>query len=440
MLAGRHREALRLLSAVHLSLDDGGRRDVVRATIQALPVDAYATDFAATLEFTWCQLLVDRGRFLDGVTRLSWWAQRSAVSGVLAARLTLLQSVAATVSGDWAEGGRLARQSMAELGPEWLLDSFGRLGFNMVALDVALSERWHDDDEDVRRADFELVQDPVGGVSFEGVRALGEALAGHPLAALQTVGGVREFASVTNMAIVDGELRLAELVARREVGDRDGVVEALGELGTTDVAPTTYIRVRALAELVAAHLDDGAIDSARSTLDTLRRSLDRTMSGGGVRTLVARCAADVALAAGEIDDAERWIGEIDDPFWHHVGRAPDPTAASRPRRGARRLGRRRRPVQQARRGARPAAVGHRRRARGGAQVRHRRGRDRRGARHGPDRGDTGRGGGGTRRALRLAGASRMARSSAPGLRAGIGDRPRRSFATGRHRTADRPRA
>ena len=321
MLAGRHREALRLLSAVHLSLDDGGRRDVVRATIQALPVDAYATDFAATLEFTWCQLLVDRGRFLDGVTRLSWWAQRSAVSGVLAARLTLLQSVAATVSGDWAEGGRLARHSMAELGPEWLLDSFGRLGFNMVALDVALSERWHDDDEDVRRADFELVQDPVGGVSFEGVRALGEALAGHPLAALQTVGGVREFASVTNMAIVDGELRLADLVARREVGDRDGVVEALGELGTTDVAPTTYIRVRALAELVATHLDDGAIDSARSTLDTLRRSLDRTMSGGGVRTLVARCAADVALVAGEIDDAERWIGEIDDPFWHHVGRA-----------------------------------------------------------------------------------------------------------------------
>ena len=156
---------------------------------------------------------------------------------MLAARLTLLQSVAANVQGDWVDGGRLARQSMAELGPEWILDSFGRIGFNMVARDVALSERWHDDDDDVRRADFELVQDPIRRVSFEGVRALGEALAGHPLAALQTAGGVREFADVTNMAILGDELRLAELVARREVGDGDGVVEALEALAATDVGP-----------------------------------------------------------------------------------------------------------------------------------------------------------------------------------------------------------
>ena len=78
-LAGRHRDALRLLSDVHLALYDAGRHDVVRSTIQTMPVDAYATDFAATLEFTWCQVLVDRGRFLDGVARLVWWAQRSPV-------------------------------------------------------------------------------------------------------------------------------------------------------------------------------------------------------------------------------------------------------------------------------------------------------------------------------------------------------------------------
>ena len=59
--AGRHRDALRLLSSIHLSLYDAGRYDVVRNTIKALPVDAYATDFAATMEFTWCQVLVDRG-------------------------------------------------------------------------------------------------------------------------------------------------------------------------------------------------------------------------------------------------------------------------------------------------------------------------------------------------------------------------------------------
>ena len=319
--AGRHRDALRLLSSIHLSLYDAGRYDVVRNTIKALPVDAYATDFAATMEFTWCQVLVDRARFLDGVARLSWWAQRSPVQGVLAARLTLLQSVAATVRGDWLDGGRLARQSMAALGPEWILDSFGRFGFNMVARDVALSERWHDDDEDVRRADFELVQDPVRRLSFEGVRALGEALAGQPLAALQTAGGVREFADVTSMAILGDELRLAELMARREIGDEDGVIEGLEALAATDVAPTTYVRIRALVELVAAHLDNGAIDSARAALDKLRGSVDRAMSGTGARTLVARCEADVALAADEIDDAERWVSEIADPFWQPVARA-----------------------------------------------------------------------------------------------------------------------
>ena len=56
-------------------------------------------------------------------------------------------------------------------------------------------------------------------------------------------------------------------------------------------------------------------------MDTLRGSIDRTMYGAGVRTLVARCAADVALATDEVDDAERWVGEIVDPFWQPVGRA-----------------------------------------------------------------------------------------------------------------------
>ena len=320
-LAGRHREALRLLSAVHLALYDAGRHDIVRSTIQAMPVDAYATDFAATLEFTWCQVLIDRGRFLDGVARLSWWAQRTPVSGVLAARLTLLQSVAATVRGDWVEGGRLARQSMAEVGPEWILDSFGRFGFNMVARDVALSERWHDDDDDVRRADFELVQDPVRRVSFEGIRALGEALAGHPLAALQTAARRARLHRHHGHGDPRRRAPARGAVARREVGDGDGIVEALEELAATDVAPTIYIRFRALVELVATHLDNGAIDSARTTLDTLRGSIDRTMYGAGVRTLVARCEADVALATDEVDVAERWVGEIVDPFWNPIGRA-----------------------------------------------------------------------------------------------------------------------
>ena len=320
-LASRHRDALRLLSEVHLGLYDSGRHDVVRRAMQALPVDAYATDFAAMLDFTWCQVLVDRSRFLDGVARLSWWAQRSSVPALLGARLMLLQSVARTVEGDWVGAGRLARQAMTELGADWLLDAYGRFGFNMMARDVALAERWHDDDGDVRRADFELAHDPVRRMSFEGIRALGEALAGQPLAALQTAAGVRQIADVANMAILRDELSLADLVARRELGDHDGMVGSLEALARTEVAPTTYIRVRALVELVGAHLDTGATGAALTVLDELRDTVDHLASGAGARSLLARCAADVALASGELDDAERWIASIEDPFWQPIGRA-----------------------------------------------------------------------------------------------------------------------
>jgi LuxR family maltose regulon positive regulatory protein len=319
--SGQHRETLRLLSEVHLALYDSGRHDVVRRTIESMPIETYTTDFAAMMAFTWCHVLIDRARFLDGVARLSWWAQRTPVVGVLSARLTLLQSVATTVHGDWVEGGRLARRAMADLGPEWVLDAYGRFGFNMVARDVALSERWHDDDEDVRLADLELAHDPVRRMSFEGIRALGEALAGHPLAALQTAGGVRDLADVANMSILGDELRLAEVVARREIGAVDEVVAALEALAASDVAPTTYVRARALSELVASHLDHGATHAAQHALDSLRDLVDSSAGGVGARTLVARCAVDVALATGQIDDAERWVEEISDAFWRPVGRA-----------------------------------------------------------------------------------------------------------------------
>lgn len=321
MDAHRFRDALRLLSEVHLALYDAGHHDVVRETIQAIPVDAYATDFAASADFTWCQVLVDRNRFLDGVARLSWWALRTPVSGVLSSRLTLLESVAATVRGDWVEGGRKARQAMADLGPDWILDPYGRFGLNMVGREVALSERWHDDEEDVRRAHVELVEDPIRRISFEGIRALGEALAGQPLAAIQTVGGIRGVADVANMAILNDELRLAELVARRELGDDDGIIDALEELVASEVAPTTYVRALALAEVIAARLGRGAIESARNSLTALHDMVGHTIEGVGARTLAARCAFDVALASGDDVAAERWVAEIDDAFWQPVNRA-----------------------------------------------------------------------------------------------------------------------
>ena len=318
--AGRHRDALRLLSEVHLALYDAGRHDVVRTSLAAIPVEAYATDFSAMLEFTWCQVLVDRDRFLDGITRLSWWAQRTPLDGRVAARLALVQSVATTIRGDWIEGGRLARQAMAEFGPDWILDPYGRFGLNMVARDVALSERWHDGDDDIRRADLELAQDPVRRVSFEGIRALGEAIGGHPLAALQTAAGIRRVADVTNMAILGDELRLAEAIAGREVGAADGVHESLVLLADTDVAPMTYVRLLALSELVADQLAGGAVDAAASTVDQLQLLVEHATAGPAGRSALGRRALDVALASDDVDTASRWLEAIDDAFWLPLGR------------------------------------------------------------------------------------------------------------------------
>ena len=302
---------------------------------------------------------------------------------------------------------------MDELGPDWILDSYGRFGFNMMARDVAFSERWHDDHDDVRRADLELVQDPVRRLSFEGIRALGEALAGEPLAALQTARGVRVLADVANMSILRDELRLAEIVARREIGDGDGLLDELEALTGSDVAPTTYVRVRALAELVAFHLDNDAIESAgrRSTgcrnWSSPRFGFGCTVAGRPVR-------ADVALATDYVDDADRWVDEIDDPFWQPVGRdavllrRDDETVRSTPW------------TTPSRDAADTTSSSRccepwRTRARGSAQARHRRGRDGGRPRDGQDDRRPGPRCRRTRRTLRLAGTRRMARSCASGL-------------------------
>ena len=76
------------------------------------------------------------------------------VDQTLQARLTMLQSVAAQVSCDWAEAGRLARQALAALGGSWWRDPLGRFGWNGIARDAALSERWDETSDEVRETDF----------------------------------------------------------------------------------------------------------------------------------------------------------------------------------------------------------------------------------------------------------------------------------------------
>jgi LuxR family maltose regulon positive regulatory protein len=321
LLADRHREALRLLAIKHAELYDSGREATIQRTIAALPRELATADVESMLEFAWCHMLVDRRRFLELVGQATWWADRSPLDGTSGARLTMLQSIAATVGGDWLEGKALAERAMGDLGDRWWRDPLGRFGWNMVARTWALSECWNDTGDDVREADLALSRDPERRLAFEGTRALGEALAGRPADALRVAAGVRRAAEVTNVTILRTELALAEAVAHRELGDRERALPALAALADAPAETTLYCRILATLELAQARLDEGDVHAARPVFGKAEALIETESFGPGGRNWLARVGTRLAVLAGEIDDARAWSHQVDDPFWSGVSTA-----------------------------------------------------------------------------------------------------------------------
>ena len=319
--AWRPREALRLLAAEHAALYDAGHEAVIRRTIAAVPPEVAAENLPAMAEFAWCHLLVDRVRFLELVEQLTWWADRPDTDPGLRPRVTMLQSIGAGVSGRWGDGGLLARQALATMGGAWWRDPLGRFGWTMVARDVALSERWDEGDDDVRQAELALSRDPERRLSFEGVRALGEALAGRPVDAVRVAAAVRRAAAVGNLVILRHELEAAEAVAHRELGDRARALAELEALAARDAGSMVYCRVLAAAELVKARLDAGDVAGARADLRRAEAVADDEAVGSDARAWLARAGTLVALAEGAVGEARRCADLVDDPFWGPVGSA-----------------------------------------------------------------------------------------------------------------------
>ncbi len=316
--AGRPRDALRLLAAEHAELYDTGQEETVLRTIAAIPPEVANEDLAAMLEFTWCHLLVDRYRFVELVEKLAWWADRPDTDVSIRPRVTMLQSICATISGRWVDGGRLARRAMAAMGDGWWRDPLGRFGWNMVARDVALSERWDENAGEVRQAERALGRDPERRLTFEGTRALGEALAGHPVDALRVAASVRGAAEVTNMTILRLEIGVAEAIAHREIGDRSRAVRELEALASTPAGTMLFCQVLAATELVQAYLDGGDLAAAHEALARTQALVDAESFGPDARGGVARARTLVAVAEGAVDEARRWSHEVADPFWGRV--------------------------------------------------------------------------------------------------------------------------
>ena len=263
--AGRPREALRLLAAQSGPLYDAGCEEIVVRTIAALPTLDVATDFPSMLEYAWCNLVVDRQRFLESVDYVAAWVRDDGegFEDVQVAQVDVLASIAATMRGDWAEGASLARQALAGLKSTWMHDTVGSYAWNMVARDLALSERWDELGAEVRHITQALTPLPERRNAIGGARALGLALAGRPAAALRMVATSRAGTpAYERMTILRSELAIAEGIAHRELGEANVALSLLTEVSETRVEPVPHAQLLALLELTRLRITTGNLESA----------------------------------------------------------------------------------------------------------------------------------------------------------------------------------
>src|SRR3954454_18318528 len=268
LLAGDPRQALRLLSQESARLYDTGREAVIRRTIAAIPHGTTASDVSALLAFAFGTLLVDRRIFVQVVEEATWWAERTTIDDTVQAQLLMMRSIAASVLGDWSITGALARDAIALLDRGGSDDPFGRFAWNSVACGAALCERWSDASDDVRDAVLATSRDPERGLSLEGIRALGEALAGRSVDAIRVAAGIRDLAP--SMSILQLELALAEAIAYRELGERASSILALEAIVETPTEPAMYCRVLAALELATAAVEDRDVAAASEWLERAR--------------------------------------------------------------------------------------------------------------------------------------------------------------------------
>src|SRR4029079_15042309 len=98
--------------------------------------------FDAMLEYAWCHLLVVRRRFVGLVNGLTRMVRDDLdLPPMQGARLEVLGSIAATLSGSWGNGASLARSALETVGDSWWLDPLAPVAWGMDARDLALSER-----------------------------------------------------------------------------------------------------------------------------------------------------------------------------------------------------------------------------------------------------------------------------------------------------------
>lgn len=317
LLAGRPREALSLLAGKAIALlYDSGAEETIAHTLARIPTALAVSEPDAHVEYAWCLLLTDRQRFLEAVDQLRAWTDSDVSrSAAFQNRVTMLESIAATITGDWSAGCRLAERALNGFGDTAQVDWLGRFGWNMLARGVALSGYWDDAMPHVEHARVGSSSEPNRRLAFETTRALGHALAGRPAKALELAQHVRAVDPFPERSILRAERAAAEAIAYRELGDRSRAEAALVPLAEAEIGPVTYVHVLAKFEMTCARLDSGDVPAARRAVDDLAQTVRADFGGPDGQDLLARAGTLVALAERDTDNARQWADSVEHPFW-----------------------------------------------------------------------------------------------------------------------------
>lgn len=320
--AGRPRDALRLLWQQEATLYDSGRESSILRTMAEIPASIATVDVESMIEYAWCHLLVDRQRFLETVDYVSGWTRHSGdVDPVHESRLLVLRAIAATIQGHWRGTPAGLERALDLLDGAWMVDPLGQFAWNMLAREVALSERWDDTGEETRRILRTLSITPERRLGFEGVRALGLSLAGNPVDTLRVVAGARQAAEVTSMTILSTELAIAEAIALREIGDAPAALRLLTEVAHTRVEAVPYAELLAWLELVRMHVDSGDLQPATEAFGRAVELVETDLGGPGTRDWLACAGVVLAQARGDLEEARSWAAQVTDPFWSGLSMA-----------------------------------------------------------------------------------------------------------------------
>ncbi|WP_243057937.1 LuxR C-terminal-related transcriptional regulator [Nocardioides sp. SR21] len=312
LAAGDARAALRLLSEIAIDLSESGRSGTIARVLDAVPAEVSSADPESLVLYAWCRLFVERAGFLDALA-----AAQSAMDGP---RLLILAAAERFLAGDWPGCEALARQGLQGLGDRVWQDPIGRAGWSLVAHGLALDEGWNDAGHQVGEARIAVSNDPGRRMAFEGTRALGLALSGHPLDELRSAAGVRHLADSAALATLRTELALADAIVAREVGDHRRAEESLAHLAAQQNHPFSFVPLLAQLELVEMRLGDGRRAEAQAAFAAATVTHEEQYGGpepGPSRLTgrLARAGMLLSLATDDLDAAGQWAGRVDDPFW-----------------------------------------------------------------------------------------------------------------------------